>query len=201
MKDARARRVAGEKATRVILPSIDGSIFDTKSLAGRRFMLSFFRFASCPFCNLRVHQLVQRFAELGPGFGIVAVFDSPLDNLQRHTKGHNAPFPILADETGKFYGLYGVEHSALGVLKGMFLRAPTLVKAMAKGYVPTSLKGSMTTMPADFLIDEQGVIRVAHYGKDEGDHLPFEEVRRFSHAGASGTACRDAGPSRPEALS
>ena len=64
----------------------------------------------------------------------------------------------------------------------MFLRAPTLMKAMAGGYVPTTLKGSMTTMPADFLIDEQGIIRVAHYGADEGDHLPFEEVLAFARA-------------------
>lgn len=45
-----------------------------------------------------------------------------------------------------------------------------------------SLKGSLTTMPADFLVDENGVIRTAYYGKDEGDHLPFEQARAFSLA-------------------
>ena len=177
------RRAVGDQAFRLSLPSIDGSTFDTESLAGRRFMLSFLRFASCPFCNLRVHNLVKRFGELGPGFTIVAVFDSPLDNLVRHAKGHEAPFPILADETGTSYQLYGIEHSLAGVLKGVVLRAPTLLAAMAKGYLPTAPKGSMTTMPADFLIDEQGIIQAAHYGQDEGDHLPFDEARMFSHAG------------------
>jgi len=42
------------------------------------------------------------------------------------------------------------------------------------------LKGSMTTMLADFLVDASGVIRVAHYRKDEGDHLPFDEVKKFA---------------------
>ena len=41
----------------------------------------------------------------------------------------------------------------------------------------------MTTMPADLLVDENGVIQVAHYGRDEGDHLDFETVRAFSAAG------------------
>ncbi|MCM2306730.1 MAG: redoxin domain-containing protein [Sulfuritalea sp.] len=160
---------------------LDGSQFELSSLKGRPYMLSFFRFASCPFCNLRMHQLVQRQAELNPRFAIVAVFDSSLDNLREHAERHRSPFPVLADSSGNAYGLYGIEHSVLGMLKGMFLRMPTMLHAMfAKGYIPTRIKGSMTTMPADFLVDASGIIRHAYYGKDEGDHLPFEEVKRFA---------------------
>jgi peroxiredoxin Q/BCP len=65
-------------------------------------------------------------------------------------------------------------------LKGVALRMPTLVKSMLMGYVPTTIKGSMTTMPADFLIDRHGVIQTAHYGNDEGDHLRFELAKAFS---------------------
>ena len=51
---------------------------------------------------------------------------------------------------------------------------------MLKGYVPTTLKGSTTIIPADFLIDMNGIIQVAYYGSDEGDHLQFEQVKYFS---------------------
>jgi len=44
--------------------------------------------------------------ELGARFTTVAVFDSPLDNLQRH-----------------------IERSLGGMLKGMALRTPTLLRA------------------------------------------------------------------------
>lgn len=175
------RLKTGEKATHIKLPAIDGSAFDTENLVNKPFMLSFFRFASCPFCNLRVHELVQRFDELGEDFTIVAVFDSPLDNLVLHAEGHQAPFPILADESNRYYKQYSIEHSIAGVLKGMLLRMPTLIKSMSMGYVPTTFKGSITTMPADFLIDRNGVIQTAYYGNDEGDHLPFAQVRSFSH--------------------
>ena len=57
---------------------------------------------------------------------------------------------------------------------------PTLLKGMFKGYVPLIFKGSLITMPADFLIDREGNIKVAYYGKDEGDHLAFEQVKAFS---------------------
>ncbi len=162
------------------LPAIDGSLFDSESIKGKPVMLSFFRFASCPFCNLRVNELVRRFDEFGDDFTIIAIFDSPLDNLTRHTEKHKAPFPILADESNKYYKEYGIEHSFIGMLKGMIFRMPTLLKGMFKGYVPLIFKGSLTTMPADFLIDREGNIKVAYYGKDEGDHLAFEQVKEFS---------------------
>jgi peroxiredoxin Q/BCP len=38
----------------------------------------------------------------------------------------------------------------------------------------------MATMPADFLVDRDGIIQVAHYGGDEGEHLPFDSVKEFS---------------------
>jgi peroxiredoxin len=174
------RLTSGEKAKHIKLPAIDGSTFETESVKGKPFMLSFLRFASCPFCNLRVNELVRRFDEFGNDFTIIAVFDSPLDNLTRHAEGHKAPFPILADENNKYYREYGIEHSVLGTLKGMFLRMPTLLKGMFKGYIPTIIKGSMTTMPADFLIDRESIIQIAYYGKDEGDHLSFDSVKEFS---------------------
>ncbi|GAV19322.1 ahpC/TSA family protein [Mariprofundus micogutta] len=171
---------AGDSVVPISLTSIEGEMFSLDALKGQRFMLSFFRFASCPFCNLRMHELVSRIDEFGDSFTIVAVFDSPLDNLQEHATGHAAPFPILADPENIYYYKYGIEHSLAGVFKGMIFRMPTLLKGMLKGYVPLKIKGSMTTMPADFLVDETGLIRTAYYGSDEGDHLPIEAVKAFA---------------------
>lgn len=176
------KRKTNDSISGLNLPAIDGTQFDIGEMKGKRFLLAFFRFASCPFCNMRVHELVTRFNEFGNDFTIITIFDSSLENLQRHADKHRAPFPILADEENTYYKEYGIEHSVLGVFKGMIMRMPTLLKGMfLKGYVPLVIKGSMTTMPADLLVDENGVVQVAHYGKDEGDHLSFEVVKRFSH--------------------
>ena len=171
---------SGEKVKNIQLPAIDGSQFDMESLKGKPFMLSFLRFAACPFCNMRIHELVKRFDEFGDDFTIVAIFDSPLDNLTRHTEGHKAPFHILADESNKYYKQYGIERSVFGMFKGMFMRMPTLMKGMFKGYIPTTFQGNITTMPADLLVDREGTIQTAHYGSDEGDHLSFDTVKEFS---------------------
>ncbi len=170
----------GDNIINIELPSIDGATFNSKVLKDKPFMLSFFRFASCPFCNLRLNQLVNKYDKLGEDFTIVAIFDSPLDNLTKHSKGHNAPFPILADEKNTYYKQYGIEKSFIGMLKGMIFRFPTLMKSMFKGYVPLQFKGSLITRPADFLVDRNGIIQTAYYGKDEGDHLAFDRIKEFS---------------------
>jgi len=175
------KKSPGTSVTNIILPAIDGSIFDLHSIKGKPFMLSFFRFASCPFCNLRLAELVKRYDEFGEDFTIVAIFDSPLANLIQHAEGHHAPFVILADEKNTYYQQYGIEHSIIGVIKGMFFRLPTMLKGLAKGYIPMTIKGRITTMPADILVDRDGVIQQTYYGKDEGDHLAFEQVKTFSH--------------------
>jgi len=171
----------GDSITSFTLPAFDGGEFDVAQLNGRRYLLSFLRFATCPFCNMRVHQLVARFPELGDDFTVVAVFDSSLADLQRYGTDHQAPFPILADEGYVWHQAYGIEHSFAGMLKGMFGRLPTMLKGIGKGYVPWPIHGSMLVMPVDFLVDEAGIIQTAYYGKDEGDHIPFEEIKRFSH--------------------
>lgn len=175
------RRKPGDLVGQLRLQSLDGTSFDVDQLRGKRFMLSFFRFAACPFCNLRVHELVTRFDEFGGQFTAVAVFDSPLDNLRRHAGRHRAPFPILADPDNIGYRAFAIERSVTGMLKAVLLRFPSVLRGvLLEGYLPTSIQGHLATLPADFLVDEQGVIRRAYYGKDIGDHLPFEQVRAFA---------------------
>jgi hypothetical protein len=43
----------------------------------------------------------------------------------------------------------------------------------------------MTTMQANILGDEQGIVYQEYYGKDEGDHLPFERIKEFSYQQSS----------------
>ncbi len=168
------------------LPAIDGSEFDLRTTAGTRLFLAFFRFATCPFCNLRMHELVTRLPELGGACRVVAIFDSPVDHLREHAGRHEAPFPVLADPRHGTYRAYGVERSVGGTFRGMVTRLPTLLRGvLLRGYWPLPIRGDPFTMPAEFLIDRDGTIATAHYGQDEGDHLPFKVVRDFAIPGGT----------------
>jgi peroxiredoxin len=174
----------GDQINNIKLPGIDGHAFELDSLKGKKLMLSFHRFATCPFCNLRIHQLVSQFDTFGADFSIVAVFDSPLEHLQKHAKDHHAAFVILADSSNQYYQEFNVERSLLKTIKGLFKRFPTVLYAMfVKGYWPFPIKGNLFSMPLEILIDENGIVRHIHKAKDEGDHLSIEQVKAYSIKG------------------
>ncbi len=79
---------------------------------GRTLLLSFFRNAACAMCNLRVHELSERFPRLHrAGLDVVAVFESPRAAMLQHVGRQDAPFPLIADPAAELYGRYGLESS------------------------------------------------------------------------------------------
>ena len=103
----------GEKLSEIKLPSIQGSEFSMKKIKGKKTLLTFYRFATCPFCNLRIHEITKRYDELGKNFEMVAIFNSSQDYLTKKMGKHNAPFTILADENFEYFAKYEVEKSLL----------------------------------------------------------------------------------------
>ena len=118
------RRKPGSRVGNIHLPTLDGTPFELDRLRGRRMLLAFFRFASCPFCNLRLHELVTHYHEFGERFAVVAIFESSPENLRRFATRHTAPFPVLADQHGVYYREYGIERSLAGVVRGVLGRRP-----------------------------------------------------------------------------
>jgi peroxiredoxin Q/BCP len=118
---------------------------------GKKIVLGFFRNVNCPFCNMRVHQQLS-------------------------------PIPLIGDPEKRVYKQWGVENSMMKTIKTMF--SSTNRQAMKEGQqldLPKEKdKGaSMTLIPADFLIDEKGVIQKAHYGHHLNDHIELQEISDF----------------------
>lgn len=187
-----ARLTAGSPAPLFDTADFLDAPVSLKSLRGRRIMLSFYRYASCPLCNLRMHELIRNYPRLQPDIELVAVFQSPADSIRQYVGRQDAPFPVVADPERQLYARYGLE-SSWGGFFGSFLRSPLQpVKAMANGYLPGKVEGPMNALPADFLIDEKGVVQLAYYGRDIGDHLPLEQVLAFARGETAILPVRDA---------
>ena len=173
----------GQKVDAIQLPAIDGKQFTTANLQGKRYLLTFFRFASCPFCNMRLAQLValknQLTKELPEQSEIVAIFSSQLAHLQLHANKHVTQLPILADADNKYYEEFNVKKSFWGMIKGAVLRFPTAIKGLMRGYIPKEMSSRLLIMPLSLLVDEKGVIQTIYHGKDEGDHIPLAQVKSF----------------------
>jgi peroxiredoxin len=141
-------------------------------------LLSFLRYASCPMCNLRVRELSNTAAELeSRGIRWVAVFHSPASRLERYFSGTKRQH-IVADPHKEFYARYGCERSWFGLLLSVLVPSFwwRFVQATVLGYWGGAIDNSFHSMPADFLIAPDGRIRIAHYGKHIGDHVPVADV-------------------------
>lgn len=47
---------------------------------------------------------------------------------------------------------------------------------MTSGFFNMNAIADKPLIPADFLIDQKGIIQRAYYGSDFGDHLPIEDI-------------------------
>lgn len=166
-----------------VLPSIHGQDVDTGTLSGQKVVLSFYRFASCPFCNLRMGSMVKRWDEFGENIQAVAVFDSSVKELKARMKRHNPPFEVLADPSKVLYKSVGVRRKkAKGLLLPLF-RLPKVFKALSRGFIPRTLSPSkLGILPVDVLVNADGIIEHIHEGRNGDDRMSLDEIIAWSNA-------------------
>ncbi|BEP29555.1 redoxin domain-containing protein [Helicovermis profundi] len=155
---------------------IKGQDIDLRNYKGKYTLVSFYRYASCPLCNLRISELIENEPLLKEkGLSMIAFFESSNDTLNKYMEKQKSPFPIIGDPKRKIYKNFGVEASLLGYIIGG-LNLKRMSKAFSKGFKLGKSDGIKTLLPADFLLDSNHKIIRAYYGKDIGDHLPIEEL-------------------------
>lgn len=175
-----ARLVRGEKAPDFSLTDIEGKSHKLEDYRDKYLLLSLYRYASCPFCNFRISQVMQR-ADVykEKGMEILAVFQSPEEKIRQYVGKQHPPFSIVPDPDRLLYRTYRLETSWIGMLKAMVFRMGDVMKAFGNGFTPGTMEGEKNRLPADFLISPDGTIIEAYYGNDIGDHMPFETIDRL----------------------
>jgi len=162
---------------------IHGRPFQLSDHVGKRVMLSFFRNAQCPFCNLRIFELTHQYRRWREaGLEVVTVFSSEASEVRRWVARHPRPFRILSDPGLELYDLYGIEHSGQALLKALLFRFPRVARGLALGAGLPRRNPHPTIVPADFLLDEKGTVRDIWYGRNTSDHIPLERIDAFIRA-------------------
>ena len=168
-----------EKNTLAIeFTSVDylGESIDLNDYKGKKVLLSFFRGASCPFCNLRINQLINQFSDFEKQeIQIITFFAASKEEISEYAGKQKAPFPIIPDPNLKIYKKYGVEKSSLGMIRTM-INPSKMIKVMFSGFFNMKSIKDKPIVPADFLISENQIIHRVHYGKDFGDHIAIPEI-------------------------
>lgn len=170
----------GQVAPIFLVVDSKGDTINIEKYKGKKVFLAFFRYASCPVCNFRMNEIIQNYEAIqAKGYEFIAVFESNNQTLQQYLTETQVPFPIVGDPNLVLYKKYGVQKSFWRMVGSMFNKKTRSNlkegKVLVKG---KNLKrdGQMSRIPADFLIDENGVITKAYYGTTIGDHLPLEII-------------------------
>ena len=172
------RLEAGEAAVPFTAQTIDGTAVSLSQFAGKPVLLMFLRYASCPMCNLHLHDLAKGYGDLRDrGLAVVAFFHSSARAIRAHAGGRGYPFPFVADPEFRVYRMYGVETSwprfLISIVKPSFY--VSFFRSLLHGFWGGAAL-EMAKMPADFLIGPDGRLVVAHYGRDIGDHLTVAQL-------------------------
>ncbi len=146
---------------------------------GHKLLLSFHRYAACPFCNLHVHELSQKYADLEKnGLKVLALFRSGPERTLEQYGSREVPFQIAADPNLSAYRAYGIEKSLLGMLVSFI--HPRGLYATLKGFLPGKVDGEVRSLPADFLVTADQKIARAYYSTNITQHLSLSEISEFA---------------------
>jgi len=152
---------------------------------GQKTLVSFYREASCPFCNFRIYELAGQMPTLSKkGVRVINVYASSAEEVQRFFDRFSEKMIMVADPDMEQYGAYGIESATLKQkIKAMTTRLMALIKG---NLLISSVKGETAKdskiLPADFLINSDGYIVEMYYGRDIGDHIPIDRLNHFANS-------------------
>ncbi|WP_323816161.1 redoxin domain-containing protein [Cellvibrio sp. NN19] len=139
--------------------------------------LQFRRYSGCAVCNLHLQSFIGRQQELrNAGIYDVVIFNSTRERILADIA--KSPFPIIADTDKHLYKKFEVETSPLAVFNPS-VWLPAIKGALKFGVQLPRDQETMNGLPADFLIDSDGKIIAAHYGKHAYDQWSIEELLKL----------------------
>lgn len=159
-----------------------------KEFLGKKVLIAFFRHAGCPFCNTRVHSLQKKHEELkAKGLEMIFFFESTQELMLR-SQFHQSvsPIPLISDPEKIWYTNFGVENSkAKSVKSHVFSLFPKVIEAKMKGLPVHWTEGteSLNTIPAEFLLNERGIVKKIFYAKGLRERLSIDIITEFAETG------------------
>jgi peroxiredoxin Q/BCP len=174
------RLTDGQVAPDFTIADVTGKQISLESFKGQYVLLSFFRYAGCPFCDLTLIKLIERYDNFANrGLKTVAFFQSSDESIDKYVSDKHPPFPVIADPDKLVYDKYAIESSRMGGLKSV-KRIPITVSAILKGeVVQGKIGGDAFLMPAQFIVGPDSKIVKAHYGSDFADKIPLFEIEEL----------------------
>lgn len=161
---------------------INGKHIQLSRYKGKGVLLCFFRDTARPSRNQRIFELTRHYREWKKiGIQVIVVFNEKETTLKTFFGSKPRPFPVIADPKLTLYKLYGVKRLIGRDITAPKLNAPRWLNTLFRGKLAW-LNPAGRIMPADFLINPDGIITTVWHGTNEHDHIPLERLETFAIA-------------------
>ncbi|MEL7450007.1 MAG: peroxiredoxin-like family protein [Pseudomonadota bacterium] len=153
---------AGEMAPEFTLSDADGKPVSSRELLARGpLVLTFYRGAWCPYCNLELQALEEALGDIqARGATLLAISQQSAKNSRMSQRQNGLSFPILTDQNGDLAEQFGLRWDLQSYLIDVF--------KMFKVDLPVIHEDDKWTlpMPARYVIDQDGSIAYAEVNPD-----------------------------------
>ena len=180
-KDKEKSKIQEQKvAPDFTIKDVNGEVINLSNYKGKKVLLTFYRNVGCPVCNVRFHELQEESDYFkSKNVVLISVYESSSENMKKYLEKEEIFYSkMIPNPEQNLYEIYNIDQSMKKVMKGMFHGA---MKKMKKGKNLFKQKikqdGNSDRIVADFLIDENGIVQKAYYGKFVGDHLSLEIIK------------------------
>jgi peroxiredoxin len=153
---------AGDRAPAFTLPDPDGKHVSTQDLLAKGpLVMTFYRGAWCPFCNLDLQALEEARPEIeAHGASLVAVSQQTAANSRKSQRSNKLNFPIVGGNGGELAARLGIRWRLPEDLQAIH-------KQLGADLVAFNGEDSWTLpMPARYVIGQDGVIAYAEINPD-----------------------------------
>ena len=177
--------LAGSFAPSFTARSIQNEEFDVNKLADKKIWLLLYRYATCPLCVTHlsgIKDIIEGARQ--KGVVVLAVYESMPEDFAKTECAKiseffaNANIPLIADPDRKLYLRFKAQRNILALFRPSNIRV--LLNAKALGFLePSTVDGDIAQLPAQFLINRNGSVALAHYGAHFNDFPKNEAILAF----------------------
>ncbi len=153
---------AGDRAPAFTLPDPEGKPLSSQDLLAKGpLVVTFYRGAWCPYCNLDLQALEEARLEIeGRGASLVAVSQQTAANSRKSQQSNNLGFPIVGDKGGELAAKFRIRWRLPEDLQMIY-------KQLGADLAAFNGEDSWTLpMPARYVIGRDGVIAYAEVNPD-----------------------------------
>lgn len=163
----------GDKAPNFYLSNANGKeVCLEKYLAKGPVVLSFYRGDWCPFCNLELRALQEVLASIkSVGGSLLAISPQLSDKALSLTEKHELSFELLSDPDQKVIQDYKLQYTVPPELQDIYLDKFKIDISQQNADGSWNLP-----VPATFILDNKGIIRVRHVSMDFTTRMEPENV-------------------------